>query len=384
MVEQRLIIAMIEPVGGHGGMDYYDFGLCGGLASAGVDVSLFTCDETVIPSGEGFKVIHSYGGIYGAASPIRRGLRYVRGTVVAILTACREGRKICHFHLFHVGALQVFNILLAKILGRYVVITAHDVESFVESLEVPALSRWVYRNADRVIAHNQISRQELMDRIGIPPDRISVIPHGNYLHALRPAPSQHDARSTLGIKTGAKVILFFGQIKNVKGLDLLLEAMPTVIQTHPEALLLIAGKTWKSNFAEYEDRIDRLGIKDSCISHIRYIPDEAVPLYYSAADLVALPYRRIYQSGVVLMAMSYGKEVVVSDLPGMTEVVKDGENGLVFPQGDAAGLARKLIEGLSDRAVASEIACNGFEYVRERHSWSSIGMLTKVVYESIR
>lgn len=376
-------IAIIEPVGGHGGMDYYDFGLCGGLATAGVDVVLHTCDETVIPLDAGFAVRHSFAGIYSKLPSWMRGLRYLKGVVSALWSARREGRRICHFHLFHVGPRQVFNILLAKLLGLKVVITAHDVESFVESLEVPALSRWVYRQADRVVAHNQISRQELIDRIGLPAQHIVVIPHGNYLHALRLLPAQSVARASLDIPEAAKVILFFGQIKDVKGLDLLFEAMPAVFKAQPDALLLIAGKPWKSDFSAYEKQMVSLGIRDRCITHIRYISDDDVACYYAAADVVALPYRRIYQSGVVLMAMSYGKAVLVSDLPGMTEIVSDGETGFVFRRGEVHELAAKLDVALGSASLRQVLAEKGFERVRKDYDWNVIGEKTKQLYESI-
>jgi len=376
-------VSVIEPVGGHGGMDYYDFGLCEGLAVAGADVVLHSCDETAVPNDSDFAVRHTYAGIYGDAPAWKRGLRYLRGSVAALLSSVREGRRICHFHLFHVGPLQVFNIALAKLLGRKVVITAHDVESFVESLEVPALSRWAYRRADRVVAHNRVSKQELIERIGIDEGRIAVIPHGNYLHVLRPLPSMAEVRRELGIDADAPVILFFGQIKEVKGLDLLLEAMPEVLKKHPDAVLLIAGKPWKSDFTAFEVQMEKLGIRERCITHIRFIPDAELPNYYSAADLVALPYRRIYQSGVVLMAMSYVRPVLVSDLPGMTEIVSDGDTGLVFRQGDTGSLAAKLDEALTDTTARQQMAVRGYHKVRNDYDWHVIGEKTERMYASI-
>lgn len=381
MSKKEIRVAIIEPVGGHGGMDYYDFGLCGGLSASGLDVVLHTCDETNSPSGIQFEVRQSFRGIYAKSPDWIRGLRYLRGSVSAVLSAWRENRQICHFHLFHVGVRQLFNVAFAKLFCRRVIITAHDVESFVESLEVPFMSRLTYRLADHVIAHNQISKRELINRIGVSSSRINVIPHGNYLHALRPLPPQSEAREKLGISKSAKVVLFFGQIKDVKGLDLLLDAMPAVLSVHPELILLIAGKPWKSDFKEYEARIISLGLGANCISHIGYVPDEKVPLYYSAADMVVLPYRRIYQSGVVLMAMSYGKAVLVSDLPGMTEIVNDGQNGLVFRQGDGLDLVEKLSAGFSDYSKLYVLAKNGFEHVRTHFDWNLIGEKTKKIYE---
>ena len=374
---------MIEPVGGHGGMDYYDFGLCGGLAGAGVDVALHTCDKTVAPASAGFAVRHTYAGIFGKAAAWRRGLRFVSGSVQAIFSAVRERRNIVHLHFFHVGVLALMNVLLARLAGRKVVITAHDVESFVSSLELPLISRMAYRLAHRVIAHNHISREELKARLHVAESKIAVIPHGNYLHALRPMPSVEAARERLGIPLRARVLLFFGQIKEVKGLDVLLDAMPVILKDHPETVLLIAGKPWKTDFAGYQQQIDALGIRDACIGHIRFIPDEEVPVYYGAADLVVLPYRRIYQSGVVLMAMSYGKAVLVSDIPGMLEVVCEGETGFVFHAGDASDLALRIHMLFSSPESLKDVARCGQELMARKYDWSSIGRQTRDLYADL-
>ncbi len=374
---------MIEPVGGHGGMDYYDFGLCAGLGAAGVDVVLQTCDETVIPDCAGFVVRHTYHGIFGKTSAWRRGLRFVSGSLRAVVFAVLEERKVIHLHLFHVGALPFMNVLLARLMARKLVITAHDVESFVTSLEVPLISRMAYRLAHRVIAHNNISRDELKARLHVPVDKIAVIPHGNYLHALRPMPPVDIARAKLGIPANAKVLLFFGQIKDVKGLDLLLKAMPLVLQRHPNAVLLIAGKPWKTDFAAYQAKIDELGINHACITNIRFIPDEEVSLYYGAADLVVLPYLRIYQSGVVLMAMSYEKAVLVSDIPGMLEVVNDQETGFVFHSGNVDDLVQKICTIFTNQLAMESVAKRGYSLMKDKYDWAVIGNKTKDLYASL-
>jgi D-inositol-3-phosphate glycosyltransferase len=375
--------AIIEPVGGHGGMDYYDFGLCGGLAAAGLDIVIHTCDETNIPSNVRFTVKHTYVGIYGGSAAWLRGLRFVFGSFKALGSALLERRKFVHLHFFHVGGLALMNVLLSKLMKRVIIITAHDVESFVSTLEVPLMSRLAYRLADHVIAHNRISRVELQARLHVPENKIAVIPHGNYLHALRPMPSVDVARKKLGIPCNAKVLLFFGQIKEVKGLDVLLNAMPVVLQHYPDAVLLIAGRPWKTDFSGYQNKIDGLGIQSSCFAHIRFIPDEEVPLYYGAAELVVLPYRRIYQSGVLLMAMSYGKAVLVSDIPGMLEVVRDQESGFVFRSGDADDLVRKICTLFGNPAIVESVASSGQKLMKEKYDWADIGQQTKELYASL-
>jgi len=383
MANQILRVAVIEPVGGHGGMDYYDYGLCGGLAAADVDVMLHTCEETPLPDGARFVVRHSYSGIYGKAAAWRRGLRFVFGSMRALVSAVLEGRQVIHLHFFHVGTLALMNVFMAILFGRKVVITAHDVESFVSALEVPYMSRMAYRLAHCVIAHNRISGSELITRLHVPEDKISIIPHGNYLHALQPMPPVELAREKLGIPEHAKVLLFFGQIKEVKGLDILLNAMPLVLHNYPEVVLLIAGKPWKTNFTEYQAIIDKSGIGGACVVNLRYIPDAEVSHYYGAADLVILPYRHIYQSGVVLMAMSYGKAVLVSDIPGMLEVVRDQKTGFVFRAGNVDDLARSICAIFANPIVTEVVASSGYRLMKENYDWNNIGRQTKVTYERL-
>lgn len=378
---EGLKAAILEPVGGHGGMDYYDFGLCEGLSKVGIEATLYTCDETSWRS-EAFVVKTPYRGVFGADPAWIRGLRHLRGAVRALVDARLGGARISHFHFFHVGPLESFGVLLARSLGMKVVVTAHDVQPFVERLSVPWMATRAYRMADRIIAQGRTAEKELGALLGVPASRIDVIPHGSYLPFVGEAPTRGTARARLGLPEGARVLLFFGQIKAVKGLDLLIQSMPRVLREHPDTVLLVAGKAWKDDLRRYRKQIEALGISESCVLHTRYIPDEEVAAYYAAADVVVLPYRRIYQSGVLLMAMSHGKPVVASDLPGMTEVVTDGVNGYLFAAGDAQALAARLAGVLGDDEELRRIAQRALRYVEEHHDWGRIGAMTVACYQS--
>lgn len=378
---KNLKAVVVEPVGGHGGMDYYDFGLCGGLAGAGVDVTLHTSDETSWRS-EAFGIETSYRGVFGSDPAWRRGLRHLGGTIRALLGARLGGTRISHFHFFHVGPLELFGVLLARSLGIKVVVTAHDVRPFVERLSVPWMASRAYGMADRVIAQSKTAEKELRALLDVPEHRIDVIPHGSYLPFVGEAPARGEARARLGLPQGAKVLLFFGQIKAVKGLDLLIVALPRVLREHPETVLLVAGKAWKDDLRRYRKQIEALGISESCVLHTRYIPDAEVAAYYAASDAVVLPYRRIYQSGVLLMSMSYGKPVVASDLPGMAEAITDGVTGYLFAAGDAGALADKLNGVLGDDRELRRTAERARRYVEEHHDWGSIGALTAACYRT--
>jgi D-inositol-3-phosphate glycosyltransferase len=374
--ELRLSIAMIEPVGGHGGAHYYDFGLARGLLAAGCRVSLYTCDETGDPRIPGLGFYPLYRGIYGSDSRFLRMIRFLRGSLSVFKNATAHHERICHYQVFNDLIPELVVITLAKLLRRKIVLTVHDVSSLAGPVTWKRrMTGWVYRSTDGIIAHNRVSAREL-ESIGVPPKMIRVIVHGHYLDSARKMPPVAEARHELGIEPRARVILFFGQIKDVKGLDLLIEALPVVSREVRDVVLLIAGRPWKSDFARYDSLIETMGVRSQCILHIRFVPDSDVATYYAAADVVALPYRRIYQSGVLMMAMTYGRAVVVSDLPGMTEIVTDGMNGYVFPLGLKDSLAQTLVRALRNDQERAEIGLRALEYIRLKHDWNDIAAMT--------
>ena len=168
-----------------------------------------------------------------------------------------------------------------------------------------------------------------------------------------------------------------------KGLGLLLHALPSVIARYPNLKLVVAGKVWKDDFSKYDRLIRENNLEKYINLHIRYILDDDVATFYCAADLIVLPYLRIYQSGVLLMAMSYGVPAVVSDLEGMVEVVNDGVDGFLFQNGDVTGLSSKLIDALSDNRRLKLVARAGVGKMERNHSWQSIGRQTVKLYQEI-
>lgn len=373
--------AIVEPVGGHGGMNYYDFGLASGLSAAGVPATVYTCDETAVPAGTPFRVETSFRRIYGADPKPLRFARFARGLARSLRTARARREGTAHFHFFHATALEALCVGLARLGGFVVVATAHDVESFVGRTSQRLAAR-VYRGAHRVIAHNEVIRRELGDKAGVPREKIALVPHGNYPEALDCRLDARTARARLGLPAEGPILLFFGQIKEAKGLDLLLAALPRVAETHPAVRLVVAGKVWKDDLGRYEAQIREAGIADRVDLRIRYVPDAEVADYYRAADLAVLPYRRIYQSGVLLMALSYGTPVLASDLAGMAEIVRDGENGFLFRTGDAGHLATRLQELLGSPDALAAAGAAGREHVRREHDWNAVGRLTRAAYQA--
>lgn len=375
-------VALIEPVGSHGGMDYYDSGLCGGLLENNVPVIWYTCDRSSVRGDKEVPIKHSFVNIWGESSAVLRGIRYVKGLVTSLVHARLNGANVAHFHFFHVGALEFLGVLFSRILLLEPVVTVHDVESFRDELTSKFLLRVTYSMTAHFIVHNKVSHKELSSKFNVPFSKISIVPHGSYIGLMKGKEDKALARKKLDIDPDEKVILFFGQIKEVKGLDLLLQAFGRSHQRMGKVRLVIAGKVWKDNFSKYEQLIYDHAIEKNCSLHIRYIPDDELSTFYSMADLIVLPYRKIYQSGVLLMAMSFGVPVLTSNLSGMTEIVNDGVNGYTFESGDVGDLAEKLIYVLS-KLDQTSVVKNAELDMLTRFSWTTIAKNTISVYARV-
>lgn len=379
-VSHVMNIALIEPVGGHGGMNYYDFGLANGLSAAHCNVVVYTSEETQVSEGLPFVVKKSFKGIWGGAPKPWRAIRFVICLFATLKDVKARGIKIVHYHFFHYTTLEAICVGAARMYGFRIVVTAHDVESFTGARDKKK-SQEILSSVDKVIAHNEVSKKELLNKIEIPSDMVTVIPHGNYVDYVKVSPDRAEARKAIGLSDQDKVILFFGQIKAVKGLDILLRSLPQVTERYTDLKLVIAGKVWKDDFSIYENLIRDNGLDRNVIRHIHYIPDSKVADYYRVADLVVLPYRKIYQSGVLLMAMSYSVPVLVSDIAGMTEIIMDGKTGYVFKSEDVSDLSAKLVNIFSDIDDKERVGGAGFEKVSSEYDWGLIGRKTNELYE---
>ena len=172
-------------------------------------------------------------------------------------------------------------------------------------------------------------------------------------------------------------------IKKNKGLDDLLEAFNILLKDYPNTILLITGRAWKNDFTLYEDIIKKYEIEKNCILNIRFIEDEEVRFFYDACDLVVLPYKTIYQSGVLMMALSYKKAVIAPDLPPIKEIITDGVDGYLFKNNSYLDLAKKLKTILSEDKMIEKVANNGYDLMKVNYNWKNIGLQTKKCYDKI-
>jgi glycosyltransferase involved in cell wall biosynthesis len=184
---------------------------------------------------------------------------------------------------------------------------------------------------------------------------------------------QAAAKGALGLV--GPTMLFFGLIRKYKGLEYLIRALPEVLRSI-QAHLLIVGEFWEDR-EPYLKLIQELGVQQNVTVVDRYVPNEEVGLYFSAADVVVLPYVDATQSAVVSLAYAFDKPVITTAVGGLPEVVTDGETGFVVPPSDSAALATAMIRYFQEDCAPRFTA--NIKARRHMLSWST---LVRLIEES--
>lgn len=223
-----------------------------------------------------------------------------------------------------------------------------------------AFTRYFLKRNDAFVA---MSEKVKADLLSLRPDaKVILLPHPLYDHFGAPLPMA-EARKKLGIQDDRKVSLFFGFIRDYKGLDLLIDAMAMLPADH---VLIIAGEPY-GDMAKYHEAIARQGLKDRVVDHIRYIADQEVPMFFSAVDAVVLPYKSATQSGITAIAYHFGTPVLATDVGGLKESVEHDRTGLIVPAPEAGAIA-EAIAGFHASGRASSYRARIAE-LREELSW---------------
>ena len=177
--------------------------------------------------------------------------------------------------------------------------------------------------------------------------------------------SRTDARKALGLEEDKKIVLFFGLIRKYKGLDMLLDAFHE-LKADPSLKLVIAGEFYEDE-KPYLDLIEKYGIGKQVILHSKFIANEDVKLYFSAADLVALPYRTATQSGVTQVSFHFEVPTLVTNVGGLAEIIPDKVAGYVVESsGKAIAVAIKDYFDNNRKQAFSE----GMKKEKQKYDWN--------------
>ena len=227
------------------------------------------------------------------------------------------------------------------------------------------LSRWFIKSVDAYVALSEA----VLSQIGMfdtaKPRRFC--PHPLYDHFGTPA-TREESLKELGLDPSFRYILFFGLIRDYKGLDLLLEAYSDKRLREQNVRLLVTGEFYGSS-QKYFDLEKKLGLEGLVIWKNEFIPSDKVRYCFGAADIIAQPYKTATQSGVSQIAYHFVKPMLVTDVGGLAEIVPNGKAGYVV-EPEPARIADGLVDFFENNRQEGFI--RGIEDEKRKYSWSNM------------
>jgi glycosyltransferase involved in cell wall biosynthesis len=353
----------------------YDRALCAALARAGADVELVTSRFAYgpVPAAAGYRVSELFYRRAGRLGPGDRA-RFpakLAEHVPDMLRYRRHARTADVVHWQWLTVQPVDAYLLPSGVPR--VLTAHDILPREPRPGQIASARRLLRKMDAIVVHSQHGAERLRGEVGIDPSRIHVIPHGAFDY-LTDLPDERPLPPELADAEGP-VVLFFGLLRPYKGVELLIEAFQNV----EGAELWIVG-------------MPRMPLEplrqmaDSVRSRIRFVPrfieDAEIPALFRRADIVALPYREIDQSGVLYTALAFGKPIVLTEVGGFAEVAEHGAARAVRPNApvEFAAVLQELLDDQQQRRALADAAAAA---AAGTYSWDRIAERTLSLYRAL-
>ena len=380
-----------------GGDSYYELGLLSGLITKRIDIEFIGSNhekDSPLFSKENV-TFYNFRGYQNPNVAIKEKILRILGFYFKLIKYAYKTDS----NLFHIQWLpkfayfdRTFLIAYFKLLGKKLVFTAHNINSEERDENDSAMNRltlrFLYKIVDGIIVHTQKMKSQLVDGYNSKESKVTVIPHGINSIVKNSELTREEAKKKLDLQENDKVILFFGRIKPYKGLDNLLSALVKVKQEYNNFKLIIAGKIY-DEYAAYWKYIQRIiekyNLKDYIVTKTEYIPDEEVEVYFKSADVLLLPYKYIFQSGLIFLSYAFGLPIIATDVGSLREEIVEGITGFICQPEDPNDLSKKIVQYFRSYLCENlgENRKKIIEYAHEKYSWEKIGEKTYFLYEKL-
>jgi len=380
----KVKVLMIDSWVGKDGNDYA-LHLCNALKKVDIDISLVVTDDNTDNGRTSYPLLPLSPSKAKNINKYKKIIKYYNYLLHLYRLIRKEKYDVIHFQYFRRFRIESLYFLLLKLIGIKLVHTVHDVTPLNEKKIDHFFSLMVYKTADILFVHSNSNKRALAQQIKLDEKKIQVVPHGdfdNYIPDIIVTKSV--ARKFFNLSQEHNVILFFGAIKEYKGLDILLNSLSRASEKVNNLTLIIAGMPDPLELKlKYKDIIAKLPKETNVIFHDEFIADAEVEKYFIASDVVALPYRRISHSGVLHLAYSFGRPVIATNVGDFEEIIEEGKSGFVLSSNNPESLSEKIIQAFSDRLSLEKMGKYSRHLSETKYSWKNSAELMKPIYEKM-
>ena len=258
-----------------------------------------------------------------------------------------------------------------------IVLTVHDViiPQKSKSWNKRSLKK-IYKTVDNLIVHSEVNKKQLVDIFNVNPEKIRVIHHGVHTNYNRLDMSK--CKKKIGVDNGKKTILFYGAIRDSKGLDILINALNNI-----ECNLIIAGAMpFGENFNDYKKLIKEKSIDTR--EYIEFVSDDFSEILFQASDIIALPYVFFYsQSGVFMQSLQYRKPIIATDVSCFKEYIDKYKIGCICKKNNIQSLHEAIKEMINDENALLKYRDKA-EFAVQENSWRQSGKLHVELFSKIK
>jgi len=374
-------VLMIE-TSGFGGMAYYTYCLCKRLAeSSYFSISLLTDSDYELADYD---------------SSCRLIQKKLKGTTYlsAVFRLCgvinKERPDIVHVQSLLTARRDWLLFLLSRLFRIPIIYTSHNVLPHDEEERTAFGMRFafgiIHRWSNAIITHSESNRDVLLELYGLKNKKISIIRIGNYLFLKKGIKrfTKAEARERIGLDADDDVVIFFGAVREYKGIIDLLIAIKGLSVRFPKIRLFNVGKARENIHERIKSFITENHLKTTILYKNKYIGLEEFGLFFDASDVAVLPYRHSYGSAALQTAMAFSEPIILTDLPLFREIVVEGENGLFFKYGDIESLSGKIVEFFSlPKEKKTLMAEASLCIAKENYGWEAIAEKTISLYKQI-
>ncbi len=270
--------------------------------------------------------------------------------------------------------------LIAKARGKKTVLQVHNVLPHDAKVWDKWVSTVIYRLSDRLILHTERMKEILLEGMPKFKEKIRVIPYGPLSLYPDPPITQEEAKKELEIPAESRVALFFGNIRQYKGVETLLKGFKGVTEELKDARLIIAGRVW-GPIDYWSEKIRDLSLQKNVLFMPGFVPNQKVGILFKAADVVVLPYKRFDSlSGVAMVALGFGKALVLSDVGSLREIAPDSK--VLFKPEDPEDLKRALLLVLKDPEYKRKLEERAIQ-ISSNFSWEKVTRELVKVYREL-